>query len=418
MASSYAGRGKDRGIEMAGVIWRDVPVGLDARRWVTRTGCKTVLVAVHTIVSGQRLLEVTRLLESDLRIQAIFTNPPDVFGDGVTDFLHDLGAVVVSWEQATRIEFDLAVTAAYGSIHELHAPLIVLPHGIGYTKLVSRPASGGPQAARNVYGLDAQRLVRDGKVVPSAVVLSHQADLVVLGRQCPEALPIATVAGDPCYDRLLASVPLRETYRHALGVTRSQQLIVVTSTWGQRSLFGQYAALLDRILRELPSGAARVVALLHPNIWHGHGSRQVRAWLADCTHRGMMLVSWAADWRGPLAAADLIIGDQGSVAVYGAAAGVPVLLTGFSEDEVDRGSAAALLAATAPRLLVGQSLPGQLRRAVASYDRRRYEHVVARITSEPGQFGLNMQRLMYRLLRMAPATRPATLPAELPFLAK
>jgi hypothetical protein len=403
---------------MAGAIWREVPVGLDARRWVTRTDCKTVLVAVHTVASGQRLLDVTRLLESDLRIQVIFTNPPDVFGDGVTDFLHDLGAVVVSWEQATRVEFDLAITAAYGSIHEVHAPLIVLPHGIGYTKLVSRRASGGPTVAQSVYGLDAQRLVRDGRVVPSAVVLSHQADLAVLSRQCPEALPIATVVGDPCYDRLLASLPLREAYRHALGVTRSEQLIVVTSTWGQHSLFGQYAALLDRILGDLPAGAARVVALLHPNIWSGHGSRQVQAWLADCTHRGMMLLSPAADWRGALAAADLIIGDQGSVAIYGAAAGVPVLLAGFADDEVDRASAAALLAAAAPRLLAGHSLAGQFRRAATSYERRRYERVAARITSEPGQFGLNMQCLMYGLLRLTPATHPATLPAELPFLVK
>jgi hypothetical protein len=403
---------------MAGAIWRDVPVGLDARRWVTRTNCKTVLVAVHTVASGQRLLDVTRLLESDLRIQVIFTNPPDVFSNGVADFLHGLGAVVVSWEQATRVEFDLAITAAYGSIHELHAPLIVLPHGIGYTKLVSRRASGGPAAARSVYGLDAQRLVRDGRVVPSAVVLSHQADLAVLSRQCPETLPIATVVGDPCYDRLLASLPLREAYRHALGVTCSEQLIVVTSTWGQRSLFGRYAALLDRILCDLPADAARVVALLHPNIWSGHGSRQVQAWLADCTHRGMMLLSPLADWRGALAAADLIIGDQGSVAVYGAAADVPVLLAGFADDEVDRASAAALLAAAAPRLLACQSLPGQFRRAAASYERRRYEHVAARITSEPGQFGLNMQRLMYGLLRLTPTTHPETLPAELPFLVK
>jgi hypothetical protein len=403
---------------MAGVIWRDVPVGLDARRWVTRTDCKTVLVAVHTVASGQRLLDVIRLLESDLRIQVIFTSPPDVFSDGVTDFLHDLGAVVVTWEQATRIEFDLAITAAYGSIHELHAPLIVLPHGVGYTKLVSRRASGGPAAARSVYGLDAQRLVRDGKVVPSAVVLSDQADLAVLSRQCPEALPIATVVGDPCYDRLLASLPLREAYRHALGVTRSQQLIVVTSTWGQRSLFGQYAALPDRILRDLPAGAARVVALLHPNIWSGHGSWQVKAWLADCSHRGMMLLSPAADWRGALAAADLIVGDQGSITVYGAAAGVPVLLAGFADDEVDRTSAAALLAAAAPRLLACESLAGQFRRAAASHERGRYERVAARITSEPGRFGLNMQRLMYGLLRLTPTTRPATLPADLPFLVK
>jgi hypothetical protein len=400
---------------MPGASWREVPVGLDAHRWVTRTGCKTVLAAVHTVASGQRLLEVTRLLESDRRIQVIFTTPPDVFSDGVADFLHELGAVVVSWEQATRTEFDLAVAAAYGSVHELHAPLIVLPHGAGYSKLVSRPAAGGAAVPRRVYGLDTQRLVRDGRVVPSAIVLSHEADLALLRRQCPEALPAAVVAGDPCYDRLLASLPRRAAYRAALGAADAQQVIVVASTWGPRSLFGQYAALLDRMLRELPPGAARVVALLHPNVWSGHGSRQVRAWLAECTGRGMILMPPAADWRGALVAADLIVGDQGSLGVYGTAVGAPVLLAGTARD-VDPASAAALLAVAAPRLRADRPLAAQFRRAAASYDHRCYEHVAARITSQPGRFRQNIQCLMYGLLRLAPPpARPET-PAELPFL--
>ena len=59
---------------------------------------------------------------------------------------------------------------------------------------------GGAIAARGVFGLDTQSLVSGGMVVPSAIVLPHKADLAVLGRQCPEALPAAVVVGDPCYD--------------------------------------------------------------------------------------------------------------------------------------------------------------------------------------------------------------------------
>jgi len=401
---------------MTDANWREVPVGLDAHRWVTRADCKTVLVAVHTVASGQRLLDVTRLLESDLRVQVVFTQPPDVFGSGVTDFLQGTGGVVVPWEQATRLSFDLAVAAAWGSVHELHAPLIVLPHGAGFSKLVSRQVSAGLAVPRRVYGLDAQRLVRDGRVVPSAVVLSHAADRALLARQCPEALPVAVVVGDPCYDRLRASLRQRSAYRDALGITGRQQAIVVTSTWGPRSLFGQYAALLDRILGELSARAARVVALLHPNVWSGHGSRQVRAWLADCTGRGLILLPPTTDWRGALIAADLVVGDQGSVPVYAAAAGTPVLLAGFSDDDVHPASAAAMLAAAAPRLRADRPLSAQLRHAIASHDVSCCRRVTARVTSEPGRFGLNMQRLLYGFLQLAPPTaRPATPPAELPF---
>jgi hypothetical protein len=325
--------------------------------------------------------------------------------------------VVVPWEQAIRLEFDLAVAAAYGSVHELHAPLIVLPHGAGYNKLAPHRVSGGAAAARSVYGLDPQRLVRDGKVVPTAIVLSHKADLALLGRQCPAALPVAVVAGDPCYDRLMVSLPQRATYRHALGVTGAQRMIVAASTWGPRSLFGQYTALMDRMLRELDPDEYRIVALLHPNVWFGHGLRQVRAWLADCTHRGMTLLPPTADWRGVVVAADLIAGDHGSVAVYGAAVAAPVLLAGSPGNDVDPTSAAAMLAALAPRLRDDCPLPIQFSRTAADYDSTCYERVAARITSEPGRFSLNMRRLMYRLLQLAPPVgTSATPPAELPVL--
>jgi hypothetical protein len=402
---------------MSQANWREVPVGLDAHRWVTRVGCRSVLMVVHTVTSCQRLLDVARLLGPDLRIQVVFTLAPDVFGNGAADVLHGLGALVLCWEQATRLEFDLAVAAAYGSLHEVHAPVIVLPHGAGYNKVAPQRSGGGAEAPRLVYGLDPQRIVRDGSVVPAAIVLSHEADLALLGRQCPAALPAAVVAGDPCYDRLMVSRPQRAAYRRALGVTAEQTAIVVTSTWGPRSLFGRDAALLDRMLSELPIGEYRVVALLHPNVWFGHGPWQVRAWLADWTRRGMALLPPTADWRAALVAADLIVGDQGSAAVYGAAVAAPVLLAGFADDDVDPASAAAMLATVAPRLRADRRLPAQISHAMADYDARRYEHVAARITSEPGRFGQQMQRLMYDLLRLSnPATGGMPSPAELPYL--
>jgi hypothetical protein len=402
---------------MAYEEWRRVPVGLDAERWITRTGCKTVLVVVHTVTTGQRLADVVRLVESDLRIQVVFTAAPDVFSNGVTDLLRDLGGVVVSWEQATRITFDLALAAAYGSVHELHAPLIVLPHGAGYNKLAVRRSVGGAVAVRGVYGLDPQSLVQGGSVVPAAIVLSHEADRQALGRQCPEALPVAVVAGDPCYDRIVASRSLREQYRCAVGVTETRKLVVTASTWGSRSLFGQSADLLDRMLAELPADGYRVITLIHPNVWFGHGPRQVRAWLTDALRRGLALVPPTSDWLGALIAADLVVCDQGSVGVYAAAASVPIILAQFPGDDIAPGSASALLAASAPRLRADRPLAGQLARAEASYQPSVSETVGRRITSEPGRFNRNMRRLMYRLLRLRqPATIPAVVPAGIPVL--
>ncbi|MFC4529309.1 hypothetical protein [Sphaerisporangium dianthi] len=384
---------------------------------MTRPNCKAVLAVVHTVTSGQRLLDTVRLVESDLRIQVVFTRAPDVFGNGAAEFIDGLGAICLPWEQATRQSFDLALAASLGAVHEIHAPLIVLPHGAGFNKL-ARGREGVRAVGSSVaYGLDAQRLVHDGAVVPAAIVLSHDSELGRLGRTCPEAVPAAAVVGDPSYDRLTASLAHRDAYRRALAVGHDQTLVVVTSTWGPRSLFGRSSELLSRLLAELPACGFRVVALLHPNIWFGHGVWQVRTWLAGPLRQGLGLVPPDADWRAVLAAADLIIGDHGSVTLYGTVTGAPVVLTDFPESEVDPASAFGELAAVAPRLSSRGSLREQLTRIQAEAGDGRYKSAVERITSAPGRFDRNMRRLMYRMMRLKqPAAITAAAPAAVPFL--
>jgi hypothetical protein len=396
--------------------WRQVPVGPDASRWVTRSGCRTVLAVVHTVTSGQRMLDIVRLFENDLRIQVVFTMAPDVFSNGVAQFLEELGAVTVPWQQATNTSFDLAVTASYGAVHELQAPLVIVPHGAGYNKLASRRTQRATIANRAVYGLEPQRLIQDGSVIPAALILSHRDDLERLGRTCPEALPSAVVAGDPCHDRIVASLPRRNAYRRALGIEDDEKLILLTSTWGKGSLFGDDHTLLTRLVTTLPPGH-RVLSLIHPNAWFAHGGWQIRAWLADLCRNGLALMPPEADWRTALVAADWIIGDHGSVALYGTAAQVPVLLAQFPSGEVDPDSAAALLAATAPHLRRRRSLINQLREATQTHAAGGYEPVAARITSEPGRFDRNMRRLLYRMLKLKqPARISSTEPAPPPFL--
>ncbi len=361
-------------------------------------------------------MDAVRLLGPDRRVQIVFTSAPDVFSEGVTEFLRATGGIVVSWAQATQTPFDLALAASYGSIDELHAPVIVMPHGAGYAKYVTSMSGGQPTADRQPYGLDPQRLVRDGRVIPAAIVLPHEADLGRLSRSCPAAVPVAAVVGDPCYDTLLASSVHRLAYRDSLAVGERRKLVVITSTWGQRSLFGE-GQLLPRLIDELAADQFRVVALMHPNIWFGHGTWQVRAWLGDCVRRGLGLIPPEADWRAVIVAADFIVADHGSVGVYGTAAGVPLLLAGSTSPELDHASAGALLARIAPRVRGDWPLPGQLASAQAGFRPDRYQPVIARLTSQPGLFDQNIRRVMYDLLRLSPPSVTALpAPAALPFV--
>ncbi|WP_223167185.1 hypothetical protein [Nonomuraea sp. SYSU D8015] len=376
-----------------------------------------MLVIVHTVTSGQRLLDVVRLLATDLRVQVVFTMGPDVFNNGVGEFLERIGGVVMPWHLAVRQRFDLAVCAAYGGIEDVHAPLLVVPHGAGYNKLVSRRLAGGAMAARGVYGLSTQELIRDGMVIPSAIVLAHDAERRRLARSCPEAVAVAEIVGDASHDRLVASAHERRAYRRALRVPDDRELVLVTSTWGTRSLFGRHAGLLQRMLAELPRDRYRVAALFHPNIWFGHGVWQIRTWLADCLHNELALIPPEADWRGALVAADHVVGDHGSIAVYAAVCGASVLLVGDAADEVDPESAGGLLASAGPWLRSDLPLAAQLREAAAHNHPGRHAAVVARLTSAPGRFNLNMRRLMYRLMRLPqPLTLPRADPVPPPYL--
>jgi len=379
---------------MSAAEWSSAPVGIDASRWVTRSGCRDVLAVVHTVTSGQRLLEAVETIEADRRVQVVFAQGPDAFSNGVDEFLRSTEGVVLPWQQAVRERFDLAIAAAYGGLRELHAPIVVLPHGACYGKTY------GAGASAVSYGLDAQRLTHNGRVLMDAVALSHDSQLELLRRQCPEAVDRAVVVGDICYDRLAASVPSRDAYRAALGMEPGQELVVVASTWGQDSLFARNGDLLPHLHDTLATDRYRLAALMHPSVWFGHGRRQLRAWLADSRQAGLMLVPPEVDWRAVVVAADYLVGDHGSLPVYAAAIGCPVLLTDQSLQAVhSAGSAQEVLSATAVRLAAAEPLAPQLdlawRRA-----REVGAKVAGRLTSRPGTAVTALQEQLYRLLGM------------------
>ncbi|GAA3439939.1 hypothetical protein [Kutzneria kofuensis] len=384
---------------MSAAEWLTAPVGINASRWVTRSGLRTVLAVVHTVTSGQRLLEAIETVETDPRVQILFTQGPDAFSNGVGDFLRDTEGVVLDWHQAVNTHFDLAISAAYGGLHELHAPLLVMPHGAGYGKT----HDGGVRAES--YGLDAQRLTHNGRVLMDAVVLSHDSQLELLRRQCPEAVDRAVVVGDICYDRLKASVPQRDAYRAALGLAPGQELVVVASTWGGNSLFARNGDLLPHLHENLAADRYRLAALMHPAVWFGHGRRQLRSWLADSRAAGLLLVPPEADWRAVVVAADYLIGDHGSVPAYAASIGRPVLLTDQPLRAVhSAGSAQESLSAAAVRLAPGEPVEPQLAAA-----RRRAVTVSTlvanRITSRPGTAMATLAEQLYRLLGLTPSGR-------------
>lgn len=395
--------------------WVHTPVGLDAERWTTLRGCRKVLVMVHTIACGQRLMDAVALLAGDSRLQVVFTAPPSVFGAGVDRWLADLGGAVVPWEQAARTRFDLAVAASASDIECVHAPVVVLPHGAGFNKFIAPARTGGADAVRGAFGLDRQWLVRDGRVLPAALVLSHEQERRRLAALCPEAEPVAVVAGDPCVDRLRMAAASREKFRRSLGVGPGERLVVAASTWGGSSLLGARSDVVSRLVQEARDRRWRAAMLVHPNVWAGHGEWQVRSWMRDWTRSGLITVPVRSEWLGVLAAADAVVGDHGSTTLYATLLGRPLALVDDGAGDVDRASPMGELLRTAPRVPRSGPVLGLLDGAAAAAGPVRTGPVAARITSHPGRFAHRLRPVLYRLLSMEeppwpPAARPVRPP--------
>jgi hypothetical protein len=192
--------------------------------WRTARTSLRVLFVVHSVTAATRLADVLPAFH-DRRVQLFCTQTSDaMFTDGVEDYLRALGFLRLTWEQATALDFDLVVTASLGdNLHELQSPILRLPHGNGYNKLWNneqRTTNNEQRTTNNeqrttAFGLSADTLTHGGQLVPRAIGLSHHEQFQRLAEGCPEAVPRAFIAGDPCYDRLLACLPRRLNYRHA-----------------------------------------------------------------------------------------------------------------------------------------------------------------------------------------------------------
>jgi glycosyltransferase involved in cell wall biosynthesis len=115
--------------------WVKAPVGRQIPHWNTVRVERQVLVVVHNVTAATRLLDVLPVFDSDPRVQVVCSwNGSDPFHHGLQELLDGLGMITIPWAQALQTRFDLAVTANHGGLTEIDAPVVVLSHGIGYTK--------------------------------------------------------------------------------------------------------------------------------------------------------------------------------------------------------------------------------------------------------------------------------------------
>ncbi|MFD2471522.1 hypothetical protein [Amycolatopsis silviterrae] len=315
-----------------------------------------VLGVVRTWTSAIKLLEVCRLFQDDQRIRFTFTvDRGSRFSAGVEELLARAQAHCTPWENVPQLNYALAITASENiDFDHVSGPVLVLPHGVGFHKYV--PDSGS--AGTRLSGLIPTAALRSGRVL---MAVSHPSQQ----RQLRDADPLTdgqtVVVGDPQFEQLLRSDPHRDHYRATLGVT-GRKFVLVSSTWGETSLIGRRPRLPAELLAALDYDAAAVGLVLHPNVWSRYRPFQIHSWFAAAEEAGLLLLPPERGWQAAIVAADVVVGDHGSVSLLAAATGRPLLLGAFGS-EVVPGTSADLLGQHASRLTRDRPLRTQIEEA-------------------------------------------------------
>lgn len=273
---------------------------------------KRVLLVANGELVLLRLAELARHIFADSRVQVVFTIPVPRFSCStrLEELVTKLGLPYISWGDATQAHFDLALSSsALEELPELGCPMLILCHGPGNTKTISL-TSTSKNHRDWIEGRSRNDPYRE-------LVLVSEEELGLF----PDNVP-STVVGDPVFDALLHARDRRQAFRDSLGVG-TRELIVISSTWHDDSLFGMSPDLPRRLLASLPCDRYCVALILHPAIWITHGEWQVRTWLRDELDAGLRLVPYDEGWQAAILAADRVVGDYGSVSLYANMLGIP-----------------------------------------------------------------------------------------------
>ncbi|MDT3399124.1 translation initiation factor 2 [Streptomyces sp. B1866] len=379
----------------------------DGRR-ATGDGRRAVLFAARSANALHRLLDVLPVFAGDERVSRLFTLVPGSdFGVEALAAVERARAHTIPWAEACQGSYDLVIAASpKGELWSLRGPRVLLPHGAGFGK--SLPGEGAHDSAS---GLDPAFLVRDGETLASFHALSHPSQLTRLAAASPRAAARAGVVGDPALERILASVGRREEYRRALG-TGARTLVVLVSTWGPECLLRRRPGLPAELAARLPYDAYQLGLILHPNERAHIGHLDLAEQLAPALDAGLVLAGPYEEWCALLIAADAVVTDHGSAALYAAALDRPVVAAYDGGAELIPGSPMARLLARGPRL----DAPGGLEAALGAHRPGATRAVAAAAFAEQGRALERLQEELYGLLGLTPRSpaRARILPSPPP----
>ncbi|MFD3524845.1 translation initiation factor 2, partial [Streptomyces sp. NPDC058653] len=372
---------------------------------------RRVLFAARSAVALYRLLDILPVFSGDARITRLFALVPGSdFGADALSEIDALGGRTVPWNEARGRSYDLVIAASpKGNLRLLHGPHILLPHGAGFNKSLSTEGSRDSPS-----GLDPAFLQRPEDHDQVALhALAHPDQVARLAAADPRAARRAKVIGDLTLERVLTSVPLRENYRAALD-TGARKLIVLVSTWGPESLVRQHPGLAAELAGQLPYDEYQLAFVIHPNERSLLGTYELAERLGPALEAGLVLPDPVEEWASVLVAADALVTDHGSTALYFCAAqDRPVVSVHPGGGELIPASPMGVLLERIPQVERAEDVI----RALSAY-RQGPGHAAAQAAfAHTGDAVDRLRSEVYALLRLAPPAHgvtPRLLPVPAP----
>ncbi|MFG3020740.1 translation initiation factor 2 [Streptomyces sp. NPDC048254] len=358
-----------------------------------------------------RLLDVLPVFSGDDRITRLFTLVPGSdFGADALSAIDALGGRTVPWNEARGRSYDLVVAASpKGDLRTLRGPHVLLPHGAGFNKSI--PGEGSADSASGLDPAYLRRTDHDAPIVLHA--LAHPNQIARVAAANPRAARRAKVIGDLTLERVLASSSLRDRYRAALG-TGARKLLVLVSTWGPESLIRQHPELPALLAAQLSHDEYQLALVVHPNERSLLGTYELAERLAPALDAGMILPDPHEEWAAVLIAADALVTDHGSAALYYCAAqDRPIVSVHQGCGELIPSSPMGVLLDQVPQLERAEDISDALR----AY-RPGPGHAAAEAAfAPPGDAVYRLRAEVYALLGLAPPTHgltPRLLPVPAP----
>jgi hypothetical protein len=176
---------------------------------------------------------------------------------------------------------------------------------------------------------------------------------------------------------------------------------VLASTWGPTSLLRQRPNLAAELTERLPHDSYQLGLVVHPNERAGLSAYDLAQQLDPAVASGLVLADSYEAWGALLVAADAMVTDHGSSALYAAALGLPLVSVYDGGGELIPGSPMDRLLADIPFAAGPDDVKKALDTHHSNSSARALRHATAAF-AEPGRALELMRTHVYDLLDLDP----------------